>query len=69
MLKLPKSDPTKSPFWKSLADLAVWEPGHDNANVAYVNLQPRPDFRPKCKNRASEKQKCKLLVTHDMAGG
>ncbi|CAG8525835.1 488_t:CDS:2 [Paraglomus occultum] len=69
MLKLPKKDPTKSPFWRSLAELVAWEPGRDNANVAYVNLQPRPDFRPTYKNHASEKRKCKLLVTHDMAGG
>jgi hypothetical protein len=69
MLKLPRKNPNGSPFWKSLTDLATWEPGRDNANVALVNLQPRPGFRPTSNKHKNEKRKCKVLVTHDMAGG
>ncbi|KAG9300211.1 hypothetical protein G9A89_002657 [Geosiphon pyriformis] len=60
---------TRSPYWKSLAELEKWQPGTDQENIAKVSLRPRPEFRTAKTREEKNKQETKLIVCHDMAGG
>ncbi|CAG8517867.1 3848_t:CDS:2 [Ambispora leptoticha] len=73
MLKLhqdlhPEQRP-KFPFLKSFTELANWQPGNDDRNVARVTLRTRPEFRQIVSDEEKSKRDLKVIACHDMAGG